>query len=369
MNRLTLSVAGSRKTQSIVDACAHGSPEKRRLVVTFTQTGQAELEYCLRAACGPGSVPEVMGWFAFLLRHCVRPYLPLLFPNQQLKGLNFDGEPVGGRYAKGVERYFDVGGRAYKLHLSKLAFDVIKKSAGSAIDRITHIYDEIYIDEVQDLTGCDLHILEQLMRADLLDICMVGDVRQSVFDTNPQDPNLKKYRGVAMLNWFELHEKKGLLDVSHNDETWRSNQAIADFSDQLFPSEFTFSPTISRQDAVTGHDGVFAIAETDVTAYISQFQPQPLRESKVTARTSELPFQNFGKVKGLTFSRVLIYPTGPILKYLTDGTALKPRTACGLYVAVTRAKHSVAFVVPDPAETGLTQWSVDSSGTNSNGKS
>jgi hypothetical protein len=357
MNRLTLAVAGSRKTQSIVDACAQGAPEKRRLVVTFTQTGQAELERRLKAECAPGSAPEVMGWFAFLLRHCVRPYLPLLFPDQQLRGLNFDGKPVGGRYATGVARYFDAGGRAYRLHLSKLALEVLKKSAGAVMDRISHIYDEIYIDEVQDLTGCDLHILEQLMRAKSTDLHMVGDVRQSVFDTNPEDPNLKKYRGVAMLKWFALYEKTGLLDVSHKVETWRANQAIADFSDQLFPAEFTFASTLSRQDATTGHDGMFAITAADVPSYVRQFQVQPLRESKAIARTSDLPFRNFGKVKGLTFDRVLIYPTDPITKYLTDGTELKPKTACGLYVAVTRAKHSVAFVVPNPTATGLTPWS------------
>jgi hypothetical protein len=102
---------------------------------------------------------------------------------------------------------------------------------------------------------------------------------------------------------------------------------------------------------------MFAITAADVPSYVRQFQVQPLRESKAIARTSDLPFRNFGKVKGLTFDRVLIYPTDPITKYLTDGTELKPKTACGLYVAVTRAKHSVAFVVPNPTATGLTPWS------------
>jgi DNA helicase-2/ATP-dependent DNA helicase PcrA len=356
MNQLTLAVAGSRKTQSIVDACAQGEPGRRRLVVTFTQTGQAELEHRLKTECMPGSVPEVLGWFAFLLRHCVRPYLPLLFPKQQLHGLNFDGKPVRGRYATGVGRYFDAGGRAYKLHLSKLALEVVSASGGAAMNRLSNIYDEIYIDEVQDLTGCDLHILEKLMRNQAVDLHMVGDVRQSVFDTNPEDPNLRKYRGVEMLKWFALHQKSGLLHVSHRVETWRSNQAIADFSDQLFPHDFKFASTISRQKTVTGHDGIFAITEADVPDYIREFQAQPLRESKTTARTFALPFRNFGKVKGLTFNRVLIFPTKTITDYLTQGTNLKPKTACGLYVAVTRAKHSVAIVVPKPSATGLPHW-------------
>ncbi len=224
------------------------------------------------------------------------------------------------------------------------------------MDRLSNIYDEIYIDEVQDLTGCDLHILENLMRNQAVDLHMVGDVRQSVFDTNPEDPNLKKYRGIAMLEWFALHQKTGLLDVSHRVETWRANQAIADFSDQLFPCDFEFAPTISRQESVTGHDGMFAITAADVPNYMREFQAQPLRESKTTAQTFNLPFRNFGKVKGLTFNRVLIFPTKPITDYLTLGTNLKPKTACGLYVAVTRAKHSVAIVVPKPGATSLTPW-------------
>ena len=220
MNRATLAVAGSRKTQSIVEACSKGPTGVRRLALTFTQTGQAELEGRLHSACPPGAAPEVMGWYAFLLRHCVRPYLPLQFSDQRLRGLNFEGDP--GRYASGVSRFFDAEGRAYRLHLSKLAYEVSKASKGAVVDRIAHIYDEIYIDEVQDLTGCDLHIVEQLMNAADLNVHMVGDVRQSVFDTNPQDPNLKQYRGVNMLNWFELHQKSGLLEVTQNAVTWRA---------------------------------------------------------------------------------------------------------------------------------------------------
>lgn len=356
MNRVTLAVAGSRKTQSIVDACAGGTPGVRRLALTFTQAGQAELEGRFQKACAPGTSPEVMGWFTFLLRHCIRPYLPLHFPEQRLRGLNFEGEPAAGRSAKGAARFFDATGRAYRLHLSKLAYDVSVASRGAVVDRLSNIYDEIYIDEVQDLTGCDLRIVEQLMKASGIDVHMVGDVRQSVFDTNSRDPNLKQFRGVKMLDWFELHRASGLLDVHHSQETWRANQTIADFSDTLFSAKFRFEPTVSKQTEITGHDGVFAITETDAAAYISQFNPQALRESIAIARGVELPFHNFGKVKGLTFDRVVIYPGNTITAFLTKGTELKPKTACGLYVAVTRAKYSVAFVVPNPAATGLIPW-------------
>src|SRR3546814_5740371 len=77
-----------------------------------------------------------------------------------------------------------------------------------------------------------------------------------------------------MLNWFELHRKSGLLDVTHNAVTWRANQAIATFSDMLFPSTFAFEPTVSNQEGATDHDGVFAVAEADVAAYVERFRSE-----------------------------------------------------------------------------------------------
>jgi DNA helicase-2/ATP-dependent DNA helicase PcrA len=55
---------------------------------------------------------------------------------------------------------------------------------------------------------------------------------------------------------------------------------------------------------------------------------------------------NFGESKGLGFNRVLIYPNGPIRKFLSqnDRGAISNARA-KLYVGVTRARYSVAFVL------------------------
>ncbi|WP_328995785.1 UvrD-helicase domain-containing protein [Kribbella sp. NBC_01245] len=355
MNKVILAVAGSRKTQSIVDACASAPEGRRILALTFTLTGQAELTGRLQKACPAGAMPEVMGWYSFLLRHWVRPFLPIVYPDRRLRGFNFDGESAKGRYASGEERFLDRDGRAYKLHLSKLATDVSKASKGMVVNRLQRIYDEIYIDEVQDLTGCDLYVLEELMRS-TIDLTVVGDIRQSVFDTNPRDRNLPQYRGINMLDWFAKHEKSGALVIEHSTQTWRSNQQIATFSDSIFPNSLNFAPTESMERAATAHDGLFALAPHDLSDYVEQYDPLCLRYSKTTAADVDLPFRNFGVVKGITVDRVLIYPTKPIAKFLTSGAALAPSTACGLYVAVTRARHSVAFVLENPAKYSLQIW-------------
>ncbi|WP_235736816.1 hypothetical protein [Nocardioides alcanivorans] len=76
MNRAILAVAGGRKTQSIVDDCKSCPDDRRILVLGYTTASQDELATRIRAAGADGRRIEVMGWFAFLLQHLVRPYLP-----------------------------------------------------------------------------------------------------------------------------------------------------------------------------------------------------------------------------------------------------------------------------------------------------
>ena len=105
--------------------------------------------------------------------------------------------------------------------------------------------------------------------------------------------------------------------------------------------------TNSLNDMKTGHDGVFYIRSGEVLEYVKKYSPVVLRYDR---RTKNIPESfspmNFGKSKGLTFDRVLIYPNGPVNKFLKgDYEAVsKPKTKAGLYVALTRARYSVTFV-------------------------
>ena len=356
MNQATLSVAGARKTQSIVDACCGTADAQRRLVLTYTISAQHDVEARLRRACSTEQLPDVSGWYTFLLHHWVRPYLPLLYPGRRLAGLNFDVR-TGVDYSTGEFRYLDSESRAYKRYLSKLALDVAAASGGSVIDRLEHIYDEIHIDEVQDLTGYDLDIVQALLTSKI-DIRLVGDVRQSTFNTNPQDPRNKQYRELKMLDWFALQESKGRLEMIRSTETWRSNQQIADFSDTIFPASCGFPPTLSRQTATSGHDGIFAVRTEHVDAYVALHDPLCLRPMRSTCVPDQIDATNFGLAKGLTFERVLIFPSGPIKDFLNKGKPLTGKSACGLYVAVTRAIHSVAFVIDRYKGDELEIWAV-----------
>jgi DNA helicase-2/ATP-dependent DNA helicase PcrA len=68
---------------------------------------------------------------------------------------------------------------------------------------------------------------------------------------------------------------------------------------------------------------------------------------------------NFGIAKGLTHERVQIFPTDTVKTFLIKGNLLAPMSACGLYVGVTRAIYSVAFVIEKPENSGLIVWRPD----------
>jgi DNA helicase II / ATP-dependent DNA helicase PcrA len=348
-----LAVAGGRKTQGVVDHCVAAPAGNRILVLTYTLANQDELTERLAKHRPLAASVEVRGWFSFLLKEWVRPYLPRLFPQRVLCGLNFEGD--AGRYVTGEARYLDKDGRAYKRHLAHLACEVLRASDGAVLDRLSRIYDHIWIDEVQDLNGWDLVALEFLMDSPI-ELELVGDVRQAILDTNVQDQKYSQFKGVAIKRWIDAQVHKGRLVLEHRSTTWRCNAHIAAFADSIFDAEWGFAPTSSLNASTTGHDGVFAVAMEHADAYCSEFEPLCLRWNAASGRDLDLPFMNIGVAKGLEHERVLILLTNTMQAFLASGKPLAEKSACSLYVAATRARSSVALVAERPDRLGLPIW-------------
>ena len=78
--------------------------------------------------------------------------------------------------------------------------------------------------------------------------------------------------------------------------------------------------------------------------YVARFRPQVLRLDRKTD-CEDRPALNFGDSKGMTFDRVLIYPHKSGQSWLKSGDYKHVAgSVAKLYVGVTRARHSVAFV-------------------------
>jgi DNA helicase IV len=212
---------------------------------------------------------------------------------------------------------------------------------GAVVDRLERIFTHIFVDEVQDLVGYDLDFLDLLL-ASGINLILVGDPRQHTIATNV-GPRNKKYRGIGLADWFA--ERSHVCTLEPRNFSFRCNQAICNFADAIYP-DMPATKSIGVQP--TGHDGIFQIAMGDVEDYISEHHPVTVLRYDKNTDTKGLPAMNIGVAKGSTFDRVMIFPTKPMLKYLADGDETKLKSPEKLYVAVTRARFSVVFVMPNP---------------------
>lgn len=342
-NCIVLACAGSGKTTRIVrDAC--GDSSIRAALITYTINGSGELSKAIYEHFS--SIPPkvtVSTWYAFLLRHFVRPYQNHLY-RPRVAHINFHrGQSARGIGAHDIRRhYFSRDGVIYLDKVSKFACEIIRRTGGLPIRRLEQIFDRLYIDESQDLAGYDLDLVELLLKS-TTQIILVGDHRQVTYSTNDSRKN-KRFAKVGIVDKFSEWEKRGLCGIEYQTHSHRCVQAICDFADQLYPN---FPKTKSLNQERSGHDGVFAVEASQVSTYFAHFAPQTLRYNRTHMGLPGRPI-NFGNAKGMTFERTLIYPHGPLTKFLksgdiSDAGAEIPK----LYVAITRARQGVGFVVPD----------------------
>lgn len=351
---LNLAVAGSRKTQGIVDTCALEPKDKKILILTYTTANQVELRSRLTSVIGDHANIQVEGWFSFLINYFVKPYLPYSFPDAKVRGFDFDSPPRQGTRVTDKHRYFNPKGSVLKVHLPQLAHRVNEASGGQPLTRLGQMYDQIFIDEVQDLCGYDLDVLELLIKSGIR-LHMVGDVRQAILATNERERRNSPYMYMNIWNWLKNCESQGLLSIQQNNITWRCRQEIASFADSLFSTDWGFDSTISNNSHSSGHDGIFLVKQLDVPRYLETYNPMFLRQTANSGRSLPYQFTNIGLSKGLTRERILILPTQAFKDFIVHNQVLADKQASMLYVAVTRAEQSVAFVVDDNVP-GYTTW-------------
>lgn len=351
-NKLTIAAAGSGKTTYLVEE-ALKQKEGKILITTYTQANEAEIRKKIieKNKCIPQNV-VVQTWFSFLLQHGVRPFQGVLFESK-INGLILMNEQSGIKYyIKGKipvyysedkefeQHYFSKGLKIYSDKLSKFVFRCNEKTDGSVIDRISRIYSHIFIDEVQDLAGYDLELLKLFFDCPS-SIQLVGDPRQGTYSTNSAPKN-KQFKKANIVNFFTDRIDNLIKDESSLLVNYRCNEQICDLSNKLFPN---FQSTTSGNKEETEHSGVFLIKEGDIDEYLDKFEPIQLRDNKKTTVNEKYRVMNFGEAKGLSFDRVLIYPTNPFIEWLKDNKSeLKETSRSKLYVAITRARHSVAIV-------------------------
>ncbi|MDR2426141.1 MAG: UvrD-helicase domain-containing protein [Endomicrobium sp.] len=345
-NRFIFAAAGTGKTTQIVSQ-ALSIPEKEILMTTYTieNTNNIIDEIIRKNGYIPPNI-TILSWFSFLLTDLIRPYQTFLYDKERISEMVFSNK-ISNLYTNktDVDKYYfrRNSSAIYSDKMSAFAYECNKIGDNASVKRLAKRYHYIFIDETQDLSGWDLEVMEDILNSDI-NVVMVGDSRQTTYKTHQTRKNLAY---VDIYTWFEYLVKRNLGKLVVMDKSYRCKQEICDLADSLYPN---LPKTTSLNSDTVEHCGLFYIATSDLATYYQKYK-KPL--ILVYDRTSHskaggLPTINFGKAKGLTTHRSIIIPNGPIAKFLKTGEHSHiAKSIDKFYVAITRAKYSVAFVTDD----------------------
>ncbi|KAA8553766.1 UvrD-helicase domain-containing protein [Pseudomonas marginalis] len=373
-NVLCMAGAGSGKTHKIItEAIAEIRRGGKVLVVTYTTSNQQELRHRFLTEFGQHSSRFVVkGLFTFYLEDMIRPYQQAYY-QKRIEAFFFNASnphlkpktkfTLPGRKEQLDDKSFNPNHFLTQCHtkahtgfLAKLSARLMKTTKHAAALRLGEIYSQVYFDEVQDLVGWDYDVLKGLNKAMKSPITCVGDFRQTVYETTfghkaPQTSDEK----IAAFKAMGFTEEALVLN-------WRSLQSICDIADEVHKGAYkaTKSAVVDVPPAFIHHLGAFIVKQSDVTDYVTRYDPMVLRWS-VTSGRSFIPSYarcyNFGASKGLGFDRTLILPTDSQIDFVLSGAKPFPKKAetaqNKLYVAITRARYSLGFIVPDNQADGL----------------
>lgn len=367
-NTLCIAGAGSGKTRKIIaESISEIDRGGKVLVVTYTINNQHELRNRFLQAYGKSSDRFVVkGIFSFYLEDMVRPYQQALFKNRINEIFFNERNPHLQENSKffipGRAEYLDNSSfnprhfltlcetKAHSGYLAKLAVRIAKATQNAAADRLGEIYSHVYFDEVQDLVGWDYDVLKILNKRAKPTITCVGDFRQTVYDTAfGQKAPLTAVEKISAFKAMRFVEQ----ELTQN---WRSIQTICNIADSVHLGSYgkTDSAVVDVPPEFAHHVGAFTVRESQVTDYIEAYNPTVLRW-QVASGAKILPphvrCYNFGSSKGLGFDRVLILPAESQMQFVLNGAVPFPSNASiaqnKMYVAITRARYSIAFIVPD----------------------
>lgn len=356
-NKLLIAAAGSGKTTFLVKAALRVKGQNV-LISTYTEANEAEIRKKIIKQT-KGYIPKnitIQTWFSFLLQHGVRPYQSAMkselhesrigfYLTEKQSGFRYEnsqGKPVYWGEVDFLKYYFTQSLKIYSDKISKFIIKCNKQVKNEIINRISRIFQYIYIDEVQDLAGWELEILRLFFESPS-NVLMVGDPRQVVYLTHHPRKYLK-YKDGKIKEFIENECKNGICDIDQDSlrRSHRNNKLICDFSSKLFPEYSPCEPCIcdACRSCSVYHEGIFLIKQADVKKYCEEFSPVILRFSKAI-----YPEWNYGKSKGLSFDRVLVFPTNKIIEYLKKGNLnIIDTVKAKFYVALTRARYSVGIV-------------------------
>lgn len=366
-NKVVFAAAGNGKTYSICKQ-AKDIVEKQNgcvLLISYTNEGIHSLEKEYRKQ-NDGILNEkiiIKSWYSFVLSEFIKPYQCLLHlkekvyknesdfdvPENYVSSIAFySGEPPCWFGQKHIQYYINSAGDVYPDRTSEFACLCNSHADGKAISRIENIYTNIFIDELQDYAGWDLELIKLLFESKASVTC-VGDYKQATYRTNNSLKN-RAYRDEKIRDFFCLLEKRGICKVSYDKTTRRFNQEICNYINSIYnDAESAVEESAEREtNNEEKNIGVYIIESKNLAECCNHYNPVILRYDKRTniEFKHECTVLNYGASKGATYDRTVIIPVRTVLPFVTKQAQITSnQTRSKFYVACTRAKHSIVFVV------------------------
>jgi len=345
MSKLIIAAAGSGKTETLVNMALH--EQRPVLITTYTDNNVEEIKsrFYQKNGCIPQNI-TILPWYTFMLSHGVKPYQDLKHKDD-IKGICLTGGISTKYISKDCnEYYFSSDGSIYADKIAQFLIWLNDITQGHVIENLKALFPNIYIDEVQDLSGYDQELIKALIDAGI-DVTCVGDPRQGVFITSKGNKN-KKFVRSQMIEFFNTKMPQIEIDEDSLNTNYRCSADICTLSNTIFPN---MSHVVSGNNEQSKRVGCYFVRKQDVDEYQKECKAMQLRYWIRSRVNDNYPTNNFGLVKGKSFDHVLIYPTEKMLDFLLNGTVIEnPEIKAKLYVAITRARYSVGIVYDYPED-------------------
>ncbi len=334
--RVIFATAGAGKTTYIVNSL---SEKKRSLILTYTDGNYLNLERKISEKFN-GKKPSnivLMKYFYFLYHFCYKPFGA---DKVQAKGICFLDNQKKNIVKDSIAFYMTSNGYFYS---NRLAFFL--EECGFLPDikkRLEKYFDEVVIDEVQDIAGRDFNFLEKIMDCNI-NMLFVGDFYQHTFDTS-RDGNVNKSLFNNKTEYEMRFKNKGVLcDDSTLQGSWRCGHNICDFIKKQLGISIH-----SNRSSENDNSKIVVLNET------SQVKKVLLDETIIKLHYKNASMhggmhKNWGEVKGEdNYQDVCIILNQNTVNKMRKAQLqeLAPTTKNKLYVAITRARGNV-FLVSD----------------------
>ncbi|SCY42073.1 MULTISPECIES: hypothetical protein [unclassified Lysinibacillus] len=320
-NRILNAVAGSGKTSYIIEQL---NDSKRSLIITYTNANQENLKEKVINKFGffPPNIC-VYGYFEFLFKFIIKPLCPytvkeICFENPE----NFRNPNP---FTK--DKYMIYSNRMAKYILDDLS---------DYKQRIDRYFDEVFIDEMQDLSSDDFKWMLSL--ADLkIPVTLVGDFYQSTFASSRRGNHLKDlYKDFAL--YKKISEDAGFyFDTSTLITSHRCTITICNFIKQKLGIDIeSANGKISEIRLIRDSEEIIQILENNK---IKKLFYQGSKKYNVNG-------DNWGNSKGMTFNDVCIVLNDTTFKKYNKNELndLAPQTKSKFYVACTRSSGDLWFI-------------------------